>query len=91
MRRDPTGFIGSLGSAVIDEIQRAPELMLAIKIAVDMDKTPGRFLLTGSTNVMTLSAIGDTLPVALPLSNCCRWAIASQSPPGTKTCSTRLW
>lgn len=60
-RRDPTGFIRSLGSAVIDEIQRAPELLLAIKIAVDMDKSPGRFLLTGSANVMTLPAIGDAL------------------------------
>ena len=60
-RRDPTGFIRSLGGGVIDEIQRAPELMLAIKVAVDTDKTPGRFLLTGSANVMALPTIGDSL------------------------------
>ena len=58
---DPTGFIRALGSAVIDEIQHAPDLMLAIKVAVDIDKTPGRFLLTGSANVMALPTIGDSL------------------------------
>lgn len=60
-RGDPTGFIRSLGSAVIDEIQHAPELLLAIKVAVDMDKAPGRFLLTGSANVMALPTVGDSL------------------------------
>jgi uncharacterized protein len=60
-KRDPAGFIRALGSAVIDEIQRAPELMLAIKIAVDTDKRPGRFLLTGSANVMALPTVGDSL------------------------------
>ena len=60
-RRDPTGFIRSLGRAVIDEIQRAPELLLAIKVAVDLDKSPGRFLLTGSANIMALPTIGDSL------------------------------
>jgi predicted AAA+ superfamily ATPase len=58
---DPTGFIRALGSAVIDEIQHAPELLLAIKIIVDMDNSPGRFLLTGSANVMALPRVGDSL------------------------------
>lgn len=60
-RNDPTGFIRSLPGAVIDEIQRAPELMLAIKERVDRDTAPGRFLLTGSANVMALPTIGDSL------------------------------
>jgi uncharacterized protein len=58
---DPTGFIRSLNSAVIDEIQRVPALMLAIKETVDRDPRPGRFLLTGSANVMALPQIGDSL------------------------------
>jgi len=58
---DPTGFIRNLDRAIIDEIQRAPELLLAIKKAVDEDCRPGRFLLTGSANVMTLPQVADSL------------------------------
>jgi uncharacterized protein len=58
---DPVGFIRGLPAAVVDEVQRVPELMLAIKERVDRDKTPGQFLLTGSANVMALPAIADSL------------------------------
>lgn len=58
---DPTGFIRGLGRATIDEIQRAPRLLLAIKDAVDRDPTPGRFLLTGSANLMALPRVADSL------------------------------
>jgi predicted AAA+ superfamily ATPase len=58
---DPTGFIRGLDNAIIDEIQRAPELLLAIKKTVDEDYRPGRFLLTGSANVMTLPRVADSL------------------------------
>jgi len=63
---DPTGFIAGLsGPVVIDEIQRAPGLFLAIKAEVDRDRTrgqaAGRFLLTGSANVMLLPALADSL------------------------------
>jgi predicted AAA+ superfamily ATPase len=58
---DPTGFVRSLDRAVIDEIQRAPGLMLAIKESVDADPRPGRFLLTGSANLMTLPRVADSL------------------------------
>jgi len=51
-REDPVGMIRSLDRAVIDEIQRAPALLLAIKKSVDEDRRPGRFLLTGSANLM---------------------------------------
>ncbi len=60
-RNDPTGMIRSLDCAVIDEIQRAPQLLLAIKKSVDEDRRPGRFLLTGSANVMVLPAVADSL------------------------------
>jgi predicted AAA+ superfamily ATPase len=59
--QDPTGFIRSLDRAVIDEIQRAPDLLLAIKESVDADPRPGRFLLTGSANLMTLPRVADSL------------------------------
>jgi len=60
-RTDPAGFVRDLDRATIDEIQRAPELMLAIKKAVDEDYRPGRFLLTGSANVLTLPRVADSL------------------------------
>jgi uncharacterized protein len=60
-REDPSGFIRGLKRAVIDEIQRAPELMVAIKESVDNDPEPGRFLLTGSANITLLPAVGDSL------------------------------
>jgi predicted AAA+ superfamily ATPase len=59
---DPTGFIAGLPNpVVIDEIQRAPELFLDIKAAVDRHRTPGRFLLTGSANVLLLPQLADSL------------------------------
>ncbi|MBI1246131.1 MAG: DUF4143 domain-containing protein [Alphaproteobacteria bacterium] len=60
-RSDPSGFIRGLDRAIIDEIQRAPDLMLAIKKTVDEDYRPGRFLLTGSANVLTLPRVADSL------------------------------
>jgi hypothetical protein len=60
-KTDPVEFIRSLNKAVIDEIQRAPELMMVIKESVDRDTRPGRFLLTGSANVMALPKVGDSL------------------------------
>jgi predicted AAA+ superfamily ATPase len=59
---------------VIDEIQRAPSLLLSIKKSVDEDRRPGRFLLTGSANLMALPTVADSLAgrmetlVMLPLS-----------------------
>lgn len=74
-RADPQGFIRRIDRAVIDEIQRAPELLLALKLSIDNDRRPGRFLLTGSANVMSLPTIADSLAgrievhALLPLSN----------------------
>lgn len=61
-RHDPEGFIDSLPEKVaIDEIQRAPELTLAIKRSVDAKRYPGRFLLTGSANLLQLPRLADSL------------------------------
>ncbi|MDR1294279.1 MAG: ATP-binding protein [Bifidobacteriaceae bacterium] len=59
---DPTAFVREAPAMVIDEVQRAPELLLAIKEVVDMDPAPGHFLLTGSSHVMSLRAVPDALP-----------------------------
>ena len=60
-REDPVGMIRSLDRAVIDEVHRAPQLLLAIKKSVDEDRRPGRFLLTGSANLMSLPTVADSL------------------------------
>lgn len=59
---DPTAFVRHDGLMVIDEVQRVPDLMLAVKHAVDLDPRPGRFLLTGSARLYALHEIPDLLP-----------------------------
>jgi predicted AAA+ superfamily ATPase len=59
---DPAGFVKGLPErVVIDEIQRVPKLLIAIKAAVDRDRTAGRFLLTGSSNVLLHPGLSDSL------------------------------
>jgi hypothetical protein len=59
---DPLGFIHSLPEyCILDEVQRVPELFLAIKVSVDNNRKPGRFILTGSANVLLLPTLSDSL------------------------------
>ena len=58
---DPIGFVRLLDRAVIDEVHRVPEVILAIKLSVDSDTRAGRFLLTGSANLLKLSSLADSL------------------------------
>ncbi len=59
---DPVGFVGDLPAhTILDEVQRAPALFTALKRAVDRDRRPGRFLLTGSANVLLLPTLSDSL------------------------------
>src|ERR1700733_12111041 len=58
---DPTGMIRDLDRAIIDEVQLAPDLLRAIKESIDTDRRPGRFLLTGSANILTLPKISESL------------------------------
>lgn len=61
-KADPRGFIENLPeSVVIDEVQHCPELFPAIKISVDNHRKPGRFLLTGSANVLLLPKLSESL------------------------------
>jgi uncharacterized protein len=61
-RGDPSGFVaGFTQPLVIDEVQRAPDLLLAIKATVDRDRTPGRFLITGSANVLLVPRVSESL------------------------------
>jgi predicted AAA+ superfamily ATPase len=59
---DPAGFVDYQDMMVIGEIQRVPELLLPIKVQVDNDSRPGRYLLSGSARVLGLRALPDTLP-----------------------------
>jgi uncharacterized protein len=60
---DPEGFVATLGrSTVIDEVQRAPDLLLAVKARLDRDRRRGQFLLTGSANLRRIPAVADALP-----------------------------
>jgi predicted AAA+ superfamily ATPase len=60
---DPAGFVADLElPAFIDEIQRAPDLLLELKRSVDADPTPGRFVITGSANVLASRRLQDALP-----------------------------
>ena len=60
-KSDPVAFIRGLDRAIIDEVQRAPDLLLAIKQSVDEDPRPGRFLLTGSANLLTIKTVNESL------------------------------
>src|SRR5713101_5548434 len=70
-RADPEGFLAGDEPLTIDEVQRAPELLVAVKRAVDRDRRPGRFLLSGSANLSLLKGVSESLagrslpPVAL--------------------------
>jgi hypothetical protein len=59
---DPAGFVADLPArTTLDEVQRVPGLFSALKTAVDRNRTPGRFLLTGSANVLLVPRLADSL------------------------------
>jgi predicted AAA+ superfamily ATPase len=60
-RSDPTGLVRALDRTTIDEVQRVPDLLRAIKKSVDEDRRAGRFLLTGSANILTLPQVSESL------------------------------
>lgn len=61
-QEDPQGFLAGLPDKItIDEVQRAPGLTLAIKRSVDHNRRPGRYLLTGSANLLQLPTLADSL------------------------------
>jgi uncharacterized protein len=68
-RSDPAGFIRGFDLVTIDEVQRAPELLRAIKRSVDSDRRAGRFLLTGSANPLTLPQVSESLAGRMEIVN----------------------
>ena len=61
-KADPVGFVDSLPEKIIlDEIQRVPEIFTSIKASVDSNRMPGRFILTGSANILLLPNLSDSL------------------------------
>lgn len=62
-RADPETLVARAPTLILDEVQRAKNLLLAVKAAVDRDfrRTPGRFVLTGSANLLMLRAVSETL------------------------------
>lgn len=69
-KNDPKGFLASLKKpAILDEVQRVPELFLAIKMDVDNDITPGRYVLTGSANPLLIPRLGDSLAGRMEIFN----------------------
>ena len=61
-KADPVGFVADLPERVIlDEVQRVPELFASLKAVVDRDRRPGRFVLTGSANVLLAPSLSDSL------------------------------
>jgi hypothetical protein len=60
-RREPEALVRSAERMTLDEVQRSPDLLLAVKRAVDERKAPGRFLLTGSANLLLMQRISESL------------------------------
>lgn len=60
-RRDPLALVGGTGPVTIDEVQREPGLLRAVKRAIDRDRAPGRFLLTGSANLLLMRQVSESL------------------------------
>ena len=60
-RRDPEVLVGGTGAVTIDEVQREPDLLRAVKRAIDRDRRPGRFLLTGSANLLLMKRVSESL------------------------------
>jgi len=60
-RRDPEALLGGDDPLTLDEVQRLPGLLTAVKRAIDRDRRPGRFLLTGSTNLLLMRQVSESL------------------------------
>ena len=61
-KADPIGFVRNLPKKVIlDEVQKTPHLFSAIKREIDSHRIPGRFILTGSANILRLPKLSDSL------------------------------
>jgi uncharacterized protein len=60
-RHDPEALVGGTGPVTLDEVQREPGLLRAVKRAIDRDRKPGRFLITGSANLLLMREVSESL------------------------------
>ena len=60
-RRDPDSLLGGGEAITLDEVQRTPDLLLAVKRQIDQNRRPGRFLLTGSANLALMAGVSESL------------------------------
>lgn len=60
-RRNPDALVGGLQRVTLDEVQREPDLLLAVKRAIDRRRQPGQFLLTGSANLLLMRRVSESL------------------------------
>ncbi|MCK6429073.1 MAG: AAA family ATPase [Burkholderiaceae bacterium] len=72
VRRDPEALVGGEGPVTLDEVQRAQELLHAVKRAIDRRRAAERFLLTGSANLLLLRGVSESLAAARATSPCGR-------------------
>jgi uncharacterized protein len=86
-RREPELLVGGSEPITLDEIQRAPELLHAVKRAIDQDRTPGRFLLTGSANLLLMRNVSESL--AGRASYLTLWPMTRREQRGLGTCG--IW
>lgn len=85
--RDPDGFVDGLAlPVVLDEVQRAPDLLRSVKRAVDRNRRPGMFLITGSANLLTMKSVSESLAGRAAVFELCpfSWAeLHRAAPPAT--------
>ncbi len=82
---DPTGFVRSLDRAILDEVQRVPQIALALKQSIDDDRRAGRFLITGSADILAIPKAQESLAgrmEVVPLLPLAQSEILSARPPG---------
>lgn len=60
-RRDPESLVGGTDPVTLDEVQREPGFLAAVKRSIDRDRTPGRFLLTGAANLLLMHKVSESL------------------------------
>lgn len=83
-QKDPLGFLEDLDKhVIIDEVQRAPELLLPIKKLIDEDRAGRRIIITGSADIMMLPKVGDSLAGRIEIHNL--WPLSQDEIAGTES------
>jgi len=82
--RDPLALVGGETPVTLDEVQRAPALLTAVKMEIDRHRRPGQFLLTGSANLLLMHQVSETL--AGRVSHLSLWPMSRREQLGLGTC-----